>query len=281
MKKQINLWVIALLLLITTLSHANQLPALQHASALTTPPQDISRYYVSEKLDGVRGYWNGYSLQTRQGHQIQTPKNYTQGWPPIALDGELWLGRNQFDFTSGCIRSSAIKPCWQNIRFYLFDLPEHGGEFSERVNAMRQLCRQLQHTTIRCVKQFKVANQQALISAFNQVIEQQGEGLMLHLESAKYQAKRVDHLLKLKPFDTETAMVVEHLPGNGKFQGMLGALKVQDASGKIFKIGSGFSNDERRSPPPIGSQIIYKYFGKTSRDMPRFASFIKVIESEK
>jgi len=40
---------------------------------------------------------------------------------------------------------------------------------------------------------------------------------------------------------------------------MLGALHVKDNFGKEFKVGSGFTDAQRRKPPKIGSVITFKY----------------------
>ena len=54
-------------------------------------------YWVSEKLDGVRAYWDGSRLLFRSGQTIQAPDWFTRELPRTALDGELWIGRGQFE----------------------------------------------------------------------------------------------------------------------------------------------------------------------------------------
>ena len=70
--------------------------------------------------------------------------------------------------------------------------------------------------------------------------------------------------------------VIEILPGKVKFSGMMGALLLKDKSGHIFRIGTGFSNSERRNPPQPGSVITYKFTGTTKKGLPRFASFLRM-----
>ncbi len=44
--------------------------------------------------------------------------------PPVALDGELWLGRRRFDALSGLLRREDPEdPLWREVRYMLFDLP--------------------------------------------------------------------------------------------------------------------------------------------------------------
>jgi len=73
--------------------------------------------------------------------------------------------------------------------------------------------------------------------------------------------------------------VIAYLPGKGKYQGMLGALRVKTPQGQLFSIGPGFSDAERESPPALGSTITYRFHGLTKNGLPRFASFLRVRES--
>jgi len=66
---------------------------------------DVSNYWVSEKLDGVRGHWDGETLYTREGNFIDPPTWFTAGWPDVPMDGELWIGRGSFDEVSGIVRA--------------------------------------------------------------------------------------------------------------------------------------------------------------------------------
>ena len=65
---------------------------------------DLENYWVSEKLDGVRAYWDGKQLISRQGNVFNVPEWFVSGFPGLPLDGELWMGRNQFEVLSGAVR---------------------------------------------------------------------------------------------------------------------------------------------------------------------------------
>lgn len=253
-------------------------PALQHGVALNNQNIDLKYYFVSEKLDGVRGYWDGRQLKTRQGNLINPPNWFTAHWPNIPLDGELWQGRAQFDQTSGCIRRQTPTPCWRKIKFHIFDLPENTTKFANRVSVMERLCAETLSLTLTCIPQYKLPTYQALQNELKRIVSIKGEGLMLHHQNAIYQAKRVNHLLKVKPEYFDTALVVGHITGKGKFSGMLGSLLVVNSEGIQFKLGSGLNKEHRMTPPPIGSTIHYKYLGKTTKGVPRFASFVSLVE---
>lgn len=250
-------------------------PGLMHATPYR-PGLVVADYRVSEKLDGVRGRWDGQALWTRGGHRIAAPAWFTAGWPAEPLDGELWLGRGRFDETSALIRRAAPDdPGWRALRFMVFDLPQHPGGFEARWQRLRALLSSTAVAWLQPVAQRRLADADALEAALREVVDGGGEGLMLHHRDAVYRAGRSDGLLKLKPFSDAEARVVGHTPGRGRFTGMLGALVVERPDGLRFRLGSGLDHATRADPPPIGSQVTYRYSGYTARGVPRFARYLR------
>lgn len=255
-------------------------PKIQHATKYQGV-NDISQYWVSEKLDGIRGYWNGKQLLTRQGNIIHTPKWFTKNWPSIVLDGELWIGRNQFQATLSCVRKKYIdENCWRKVHFMIFDLPEHTGAFTARIQAMEALVANTLSAYLNMIKQQKLKTTDQLDALLNSITANQGEGLMIHKASAYYHAGRTTSIMKLKVHQEADAKVIGHIEGKGKYSGMLGALRVETNTGVIFNIGSGFSDRERKNPPKIGDIISFKYNGKTKANIPRFARFFRIKPTE-
>lgn len=274
-----------LVLLLSTWSYA--LPASNHALLKEQPKLQlatkyhknivITDYLVSEKLDGVRGYWTGKDLLTRNGNVLSPPQWFIANWPTITMDGELWSQRGQFDTISGCVRRKHTNgECWKDLKLMVFDLPHQPGSFSNRAKTMNKLLNKTHSPYLAMVSQFKVTDNIQLYMLLDKVVAQNGEGLMLHLATANYQIGRSKNLLKLKKHQDAEAKVIAHLAGKGKYTGMLGAIKVETPEGIIFKIGSGFSDQQRQHPPEIGSIITYKYIGKTQQGVPRFASFLRI-----
>ena len=264
------------------------LPQPAWAATSTTPPAlmlatpyrpgiEVSNYWVSEKLDGVRARWDGQRLQTRSGQPITPPSWFTQGWPRTAMDGELWLGNGRFDEVSSLVRKAkADDPDWRHVRFMVFDLPNHGGNFDQRVTQMRSVAKNSKVAWLRPVAQFRLGNALELEARLKQVVAAGGEGLMLHRGKALYQAGRSDDLLKYKLHEDAEARVVAHAPGKGKYTGMLGALVVRMPDGRQFRLGTGFTDVQRSDAPPIGSLVTYRYNGLTSKRLPRFARFMRI-----
>ena len=237
----------------------------------------LGDYWLSEKLDGVRAFWNGRQLISRGGHHIKAPTDFIRGFPAEALDGELWLGRGRFEETSGMVRRLDPDPDdWRHMRYLVFDLPGAHGDFEERLRRLRQLVQSAENPRLQAVEQRRVRDHAALVAELARVNAAGGEGLMLRRNSAPYRGGRNADLLKVKNHLDAEAVVIGHVPGKGKYQGLLGSLRVRDPQGREFRVGSGLSDSERRDPPAIGTTITYRYRGRTERGIPRFATFVRV-----
>jgi DNA ligase-1 len=251
-------------------------PALMLAGVYREPLQ-AAEYLVSEKLDGVRGRWDGRRLITRGGQLIATPAWFTAGWPDTPLDGELWIGRGQFEPVSALVRSATPQSeRWRAVRFMLFDLPAHAGVFAERVEAMQALVARTGSPQLQMIPQHRVSGGAELEARLQRVLAEGGEGLMLHHRQAHYRPGRSDALLKLKPFEDAEGTVVGYRPGRGKYRGMTGALVLELDNGRQLRLGSGLSDAERAHPPPLGSRVSFRHSGLTSTGLPRFARYLRL-----
>jgi DNA ligase-1 len=96
------------LMLAAMASATMPLPAAEPLPLLVTETEqgqaDVSRYLISEKIDGVRAFWDGQVLRTRNGHSINAPAWFVERFPAQPLDGELWIGRGPFELLSGTVR---------------------------------------------------------------------------------------------------------------------------------------------------------------------------------
>ncbi|GAC21181.1 DNA ligase [Paraglaciecola arctica] len=278
------LLIIVLLSKVSTVCYADErspgpTEKTSHPQQLATSFQDnivVKDYWISEKLDGIRARWNGSSLVTRNNNIIHAPAWFVKDFPPQILDGELWLARNRFEKTASIVLRDTPSEDWKNIKFMLFDLPEHKGTFTQRLAELYDVAATIAHPNVQVIPQFKLANQSQLMDKLDDLVAQGAEGLMLHHQKANYQDGRSYNLLKLKKHQDAEARVIAHFPGKGKYQNMLGSLLVELDSGLQFKIGSGFSDIQRQQPPPIGTVITFKYYGLSAKGIPRFASFLRI-----
>lgn len=242
---------------------------------------NVEHYWVSEKLDGVRAYWDGNRLLSKSGREFTAPAWFTSALPAITLDGELWIERGKFaEVVSVVNKHTASDTEWHQLKYMLFDAPDPEIRFSERIVNLKSVVAEINTDWIRMIPQERFNNQASLQDKLQQIVQAGGEGLMLHHEDARYRAGRTNDLLKLKQFNDAEAHVIAHIPGKGKFSGLLGALLVEDDEGLQFRIGTGFKRSQREQPPAIGSQITYRYTGRTKTGLPRFPVFMRIRLSE-
>ncbi|PTT87083.1 DNA ligase [Pelomonas sp. HMWF004] len=250
--------------------------ALEPLLARTAPVGiDPRPYLVSEKLDGVRALWDGQVLRFRSGRVISAPAWFLAALPKTPLDGELWIARRSFDVLSATVRrSEPVDAEWRRVTYRVFELPAGEGSFEQRAVTLKALASDI----VVPVEQQRFTSNAELQAKLKQVVDAGGEGLMLHRADAPLASGRSDLLLKLKPEADAEAVVVGHEPGKGRLAGQLGALELQTPEGVRFKLGTGFTDAQRRSPPPVGSTVTYRYRDLTPGGKPRFASFVRVAD---
>src|SRR5690554_6024128 len=244
-------------LLATYPPQANARPPAIPLANVYHPGVNLEDYWVSEKLDGVRAYWDGEKLWSRGGHVYAAPDWFTAQFPLHPVDEE-----------------------WRQVRFHVFDLPVPEKVFEQRYRQLKQLVEGSGSPYLALVVQRPVASHPELVAELEQVVAAGAEGLMLKRRNSRYQAGRSDDLLKVKTHDDAEATVVGHLQGKGKYKGLMGSLEVELANGRRFRIGTGFSDVERHNPPTVGTVITFRYRGFTATGLPRFASFLRVRNDE-
>ena len=242
-----------------------------------SPGRSPQGFLVSEKFDGVRAVWDGQVLRFRSGRVIAAPGWFLAALPALPLDGELWMGRGQFDRVSGAVRKTVPDDLeWRAVKYMVFDAWGRPEPFAQRVTGLAQAVQAAQQPWLLAVAQTVVEDAAALEARLQEVVSQGGEGLVLHRADALWQAGRTEALFKLKPQADEEARVVGYQAGKGRLQGLTGALLLETPQGQRFALGAGLSDALRRNPPPLGTWVTYSYRDRTSSGLPRFASFVRV-----
>jgi DNA ligase-1 len=231
---------------------------------------------MSEKLDGIRAYWTGKEFLSRLGNTLHAPDWFCAGLPALPLDGEFWIGRKKFQRTVGIVRRQDKSDLWKEVRFLVFDAPEAGEGFEERLRKIQRIVHKNRPPYAVAHEHSHCADLDALRKELARVEALGGEGLMLREPGSKYHAGRSTTLLKIKSFHDAEARVVGHEPGAGRHKGRLGALLVEMADGTRFCVGTGFSDAERGNPPAVGSTISFRYQELTDAGVPRFPSYLGV-----
>ena len=238
--------------------------------------QDLTGWWMSEKLDGVRAYWDGQSLISRLGNRFHAPEWFLEGLPETPIDGELWIGRKAFQRTVGIVRRQDKNELWKEVRYVAFDAPGLDAPFEERLASIREHVERHRPPYLSAHEHAVCEGLDQLRAELARVESLGGEGLMLRQPGSRYEVGRSITLFKVKNFRDAEARVIEHLPGAGRHKGRLGALLVELTDGTRFSVGTGFSDAERGAPPPIGSAISFRYQELSEAGVPRFPSYVGV-----
>jgi len=237
---------------------------------------DLTGWWMSEKLDGVRAYWDGKQFWSRLGNAFLAPEWFTAGLPDFPLDGELFGGRKRFQRTVSIVRRQDRSADWKELAFVAFDAPGVEGPFEARLERCRLWMEDTRPAHARWHEHSRCDGTAHLRAELARVEALGGEGLMLRQPGSRYEAGRSHTLLKVKSFKDDEARVVRHVPGAGRHKGRLGALEVELRNGKRFSVGTGLSDAERASPPPVGAIITFRYQELSDDGIPRFPSYVGV-----
>lgn len=234
--------------------------------------QNITGWVMSEKLDGIRAYWDGKHLLTRGGKIIHAPKWFLKDYPPFAIDGELWTKRKDFENISSIVRDKTPSKKWREIKHYIFEVPNAKGNLFQRLKIVKPY----EGKYIKIIPQIKVKNKKQLLNFLHQVEKKGGEGVVVRDPNTSYIAKRTSKALKVKSFLDTECKIVGYTKGKGKYKDMIGSLLCRLPNGTIFKIGSGLSKELRKNPPKVGTIVTFKYKEMTKYGKPRFPVFLRV-----
>ena len=101
--------------------------------------QNVGGWLASEKLDGVRAYWDGRNLRSRNGKILAAPEGWSAHFPPFALDGELYTARGEFEKIQSIVMDKTPnEAAWSEIKFYVFDVPGASGGLLERLSELEK-----------------------------------------------------------------------------------------------------------------------------------------------
>ena len=242
---------------------------------------DLTGWWISEKLDGVRAFWDGKRFRSRQGNVYHAPDWYLDPMPDEPLDGELWIDRKAFQKTVSIVRRFDQSDEWKRVQYVVFDAPAKKGPFEERIKYLNKLIKSLKHKQVNALDHELCKSTAHLEKELARVEKLGGEGLMLRQPGSEYVVGRSWTLLKVKTFHDAEAIVVAHAAGKGRHKGRMGALEVRLTDGTDFSVGTGFSDKERETPPDIGSVIMFRFQELSDGGVPRFPSYVRAVTGEK
>ncbi|MEE4253902.1 MAG: DNA ligase [Desulfuromusa sp.] len=273
--------IIYLLFLSLCLSFGQTCAAAPMLPKVYSEQVDIRGWLMSEKLDGVRGYWDGHKLFSKNGHLLNPPPEFICDLPKIPLEGEIWGGRNTFEKTASIVKRKKPHKDWLQLKFAIFDVPDAPGGFMQRIKVVQGWFAGHPSVYAFVIPQHPVEDKDHLQQELQRIERLGGEGLIVRKPDAVYVTGRSMEILKVKSYQDAEATVIAYIPGKGKNAGRLGSMQVELDDGTQFRIGTGFSDEERRHPPLIGEVITFKFYGKYRSGIPKFPSFLRVREDQK
>ncbi|MDZ7820133.1 MAG: DNA ligase [Aliarcobacter sp.] len=249
---------------------------LQKAKVYDKQKHEIKDWLMSEKLDGIRAYWDGKDLYTKNGNKIYAPIWFTKDFPNFELDGELWTKRDDFENIQNIVLDQNPSSKWKEITYNIFEVPNAKGNFEERLSKIKNYLNQKPNTYIKIIPQIKCKNQEHLEKYLQELIDKKAEGLIIKNPNINYFSGRSDEILKVKKFEDMEGKVIRLNYKDNKFK----SLKLKLENGVVFNLGGGFSDKERLNPPKIADIVTFKYYGFTKNNKPKFASFLRVRKEE-
>lgn len=248
---------------------------------------DPTGWWMSEKLDGVRAWWNGEKFLSRLGNEFHAPDWFKALLPKVVLDGELWVGRKQFQKTISTVRKLIPTDSeWQDITYVLYDAPTHGGAFEERIKYLEGLFPVFRSEggegvgQVCVLEQTQVQSLEHMKTVLASVEALGGEGLVIRQAGSAYESDRSWTCQKVKTFFDDEAEVIGYTDGRGKHKGRIGALVVKWKD-KEFEIGTGLTDKDRENPPAIGAIVTFRYTALSEdKGLPKPASYVGVRDYE-
>ncbi|MDY3558844.1 DNA ligase [Gemmata sp. JC673] len=236
--------------------------------------QDLTGWWISEKLDGVRAYWDGKQFLSRGYNIYFAPDWFTAGLPNHPLDGELWIGRKRFQEASDVARSQGQPERWRPMKFLVFDAPDEAGPFEDRMKFLADARPAWKAPFVSLVEHAVCKGNGHLEEELERIVTLGGEGLMVRKPGSRYERARSSSILKVKKFLDTEVVVVDYEAGEGRHKGRVGALWVQLSSGVKCKVGTGLKDRDRDNPPAKGSIITVKYQELTDDGALRFPVYV-------
>lgn len=237
---------------------------------------EIKNWYMSEKLDGIRAYWDGKNLLSKNGNKIYAPKWFTKDFPKFELDGELWTKRDDFENIQSIVLDKEPSLKWKEITYNIFEVPNAKGDFDKRLSIIKKYLKINPIEHMKIVSQINCENEQHLEEYLQELINKKAEGIIIKNPKMDYFYGRSDQILKVKKFQDDEGIVIGRNYNDGKFKSLI----IKLANGVIFNLGGGFSDKERLNPPKLKDQITFKYYGFTKNNKPKFASFLRIRKRE-
>jgi len=154
--------------------------------------EDLRGWWIGEKLNGVRAYWDGREMWTRGGNRVEISDAWRAQLPALQLDGELYAGVNKFN---EAFAAAVYGRFSRVVRFHVFDAPG-SGVFGDRIARAHEAIDQA--ICARAEVHFRAVSTRDAANYLQTVLVARGEGVIARHPENVYAPGRTGHVLKLK-----------------------------------------------------------------------------------
>jgi len=309
----------------TSLTKTHKIPDYKPMLCKDGSADDLERLqgiYVAElKLDGTRVISYSFNGQVKLINRRGI--DYSKRLPEITkalrelednciLDGEIVAydenGRTIFTLAQRRCATTTPKTIWKLMKeipvyFVVWDILNFEGKdltrkpYSFRKQVLKEVIDWNSH------KVLYLPYQKNLKEAYQEAVNRGEEGLILKQLTSPYcSGDRNTHWLKVKRFHFEIVDVIGYTEGNNKYNGLMGALVLEQDNKYCGKCGSGFTDHDRQSLTkilkicetdtrrhdigepytPIESdlKVRVRFYERTDDGLFRFPSFQGIVEDE-
>ena len=281
-------------------------------------------WLMAEKFDGFRALFlyeiiNGEPVgkfYSRNNKPFNAPDWFLESMPPYnllqdkILDGELWAGRDNFQFMGPVRKKIPIPEEWLTIQYQVYDVIGENIPFVQRLKDLKKIVNFTQKAwNIRLkneefylpneetiepplifAQQTKIKSEKMMREYYQNIIDNGGEGIIIKHPESLYENGRSSYMLKVKPAFDRECIIIDYKLGEGKYTGLLGSfickplinhdtyMSIDNDENHIFTL-SGMDDKIRnnfQTTHPIGTIINYECSGFTDKGVPRFGRYVRI-----
>ena len=148
--------------------------------------ENLTGWVATEKLDGVRAYWDGSSVWTRSGKAIAVPEHWALP-AGVHLDGELFAGYGK---RQEAVNAARYGKFTKYVRFVAFDAPRMNAGYLERLKFANGIWND--RFDNRHMGGYVLSHNTHMMARLKIIREIGGEGLMIRHPDLAYHAGRTN-----------------------------------------------------------------------------------------
>ena len=229
------------------------------------------------------------NLITSCPHILEELRVITQRFPELKgleLDGENYSHGTLLQDIHSIVsrKTGGLHDDYLDISFHVFDLALDIPQ-SMRIQALVKLFDLLGETQhIRMVPNYEASTLAGINYYLEQFMLQGFEGIIVRDKDAHYVRRRSTQMMKFKPRKGDVYQIVglqEEVSIHGEKKGTLGAFFLRGNDDTVFKVGTGFTAEQRKEyyhPGLVGKWAKILYQTKSKDGVPCHSVFVSILD---